>query len=66
MNAKIIIATIIISMTMAMMIGIHRGEVTQNHDHVMRSVSLSVRKIRNSTIGRPIPEVVLDDDMCYF
>ena len=41
--------------------GIQIGDVTQSHDHVMLSVSLSVRKIRNSTIGNPIPEDVLED-----
>jgi hypothetical protein len=40
--------------------GIQIGDVTQSHDHVILPVSLRVKKIRNRTIGRPIPEDVLD------
>ena len=40
--------------------GIQIGDATHSHDHVILPVSLRVKKIRNRTIGRPIPEDVLD------
>ena len=41
--------------------GIQRGDVTHHHDQSILSVSLRVKKIRNSTIVVLIPEDDLDD-----
>ena len=43
--------------------GIQRGDATHHHDQSILSVSLRVKKIRNSTIVVLIPEDDLDDDM---
>jgi hypothetical protein len=58
----IISVSIIMKSIITIARGIQRGDVTHIHGQVMRLVSLSIRKIRNSVIVRLIPDD-LDDAM---
>lgn len=64
-NAVITVIAMIAMIAIAIMTGIHRGDVIHHHDQLISPVSFSVRKIRKITIVVLIPDEVFDDAMSY-